>query len=94
MKVAIILCILLGFGLAGCGGSSGVSVAPSKSSDTPTTHDVTDHNLSSDDYYNWYITHINMPSGKTLTCVKAEANDEWPLSISCNWEAYNKGLTP
>jgi starvation-inducible outer membrane lipoprotein len=91
--VIVTLFILLAFGLAGCGGNSnGVSVAPT------TTPQHQDSSNSNDQPVHWtelnngaYIMDIRMPSGRTLVCIEdSYANESSALSVSCNWEAYNK----
>ncbi len=99
MKLAGFIAVtLLAFVLAGCGGGSGISHAPNSGSDSqsqpaaPENPDVILHSLSrgSGDFYYWTIANIKMPSGKNLVCMRVEAEQDNPISISCNWEAYNK----
>lgn len=96
MKKLAIVVALLGFGLAGCGGSSS-NVAPSNSprnngSDDPSSVPVqhVPRNGARVDWLrlndSYYISYWRMPSGKILTCVEDDYDSG---SLSCNWEAYN-----
>lgn len=84
MKRLAIIVTLLGFGLAGCGGSSSSNVAPSTPSNIPTQDRVHVDWIALNN--NYYISYWHMPSGKVLTCAEGSGGD----TISCNWEAYNK----
>lgn len=94
--LVVVGCTLLAFVLAGCGGSSGTTVAP----ETPTTTTTTTTKVTAqkervvvwsqllERYY--YITNIHMPSGKTLMCIEAYAYSDGGPSLTCNFDKYNK----
>lgn len=78
MKRATILCILLGFGLAGCGGSS-QATTPTYTQTGPIAH-------------NWggYQVDTVLVRGHLLTCVHEFDSTNGGIAISCNWELFNK----
>lgn len=99
MKRLVILLTLLGFGLAGCGGSnSGVSEAPVDNTGKSSINhslpsQIEQHQLhTNDENYNWFIVNVSMPSGRMLVCLRTDAKDDYPISISCNWEDYNRRI--
>jgi hypothetical protein len=82
---------------AGCGGSgSGGTVAPNPTTTqnhAPRPHpknvfSIAEYGDDWDNYW-WDVVGVKMPSGRVVVCVRVQADGDYPLSISCNWEGYN-----
>lgn len=71
---------------SGAGSSITYSANPSNSSKPIQFIDVG----RNDGAYNWRVANITMPNGKTLTCIKTDSSGDSPISVSCNWELFNK----
>lgn len=86
---------MLLFLLTGCGTrQTGVTEAPVDKPNAAISQEPDRVQLQGltgqDKWYNWSLAHVEMPNGKTVTCIKVDSKGDSPVSISCDWVGFHQ----